>query len=405
MQTREAHAPDSIATALGAHQPADCKAWFESSGLQVPEFDLLVKLIYSGILEPVPWTRFLDSLRERFEANYVALILRMPNAERPLQVVYAGQSQPVLAAPVFTDFVALDPFVNLPRNRMVTLEELIDEQTWRASSCYHEFYAPLDVRYHIAADIGMEGLEPDCRLRITRPSGASRFGERERALGNLLMPHLAIAVQLRASLDIAEVERHSYAGMLGRLSVGAVFLGRDGQILKMNPAASEILAQRDGLSASHGILTAAFPGENRELRRLIEQAVCAGGDGIPGVLSGMSISRTSGRANLGIAVRAAPPTEWSESSSRPAALVIIRDPQARVLASHEQLKRLYGLTAAEANLAMHLMRGSTVEAAAQSLQVSRNTVRCQIRAIFAKTGVTRQTDLLRVLLGGIAPLA
>lgn len=405
MQTREAHAPHTIAAALGSQQPLDCGSWFERSGLQVPQFDMLVKLVHSGILEPVPWTRLLEGLRELFVANYVALILRIPDGERPLQVVYAGESQPVLAASVFTDFVALDPFVDLPRNRMVTLEELVDEQEWLAGPCYRDFYAPLDVRYHIAADIGMEGLEPDCRLRITRPRGAGRFGDRERAIGNLLMPHLAIAVQLRASLDIAEVERRSYAGMLGRLSVGAAFLDREGRILRMNQAASEILAQRDGLYISHGVLTAAFPGENRDLRRLIEQSVSAGGERAPGVLSGMSIRRPSGRSNLGIAVRAAPPTEWSESSVRPAALVIIRDPDVRVSASHEQLKRLYGLTSAEANLAVLLMRGSTVEEAARSLEVSRNTVRCQIRAIFAKTGVTRQTELLRVLLGGIAPLA
>ena len=45
-----------------------------------------------------------------------------------------------------------------------------------------------------------------------------------------------------------------------------------------------------------------------------------------------------------------------------------------------------------------------VDEAAQRLNVSRNTARCQIRAIFAKTGVTRQTELLRVLLSGVAPL-
>ena len=51
------------------------------------------------------------------------------------------------------------------------------------------------------------------------------------------------------------------------------------------------------------------------------------------------------------------------------------------------------------------MAGCTVEEAAQRLNVTRNTARCQIRAVFAKTGVTRQTELLRVLLSGVAPLA
>lgn len=404
LMTNHTIAP-AIAALFQAQLPGDGNAEFRRSGLGLPEFDRLIRLIYSGTQETVPWTRLLDRLRELLDANYVALILRLPHAVQPLQVVYAGQAEPVLAAVVFTDFVALDPFVNLPRDRMVTLEELIDDETWLAGSCYHEFYAPLNVRYHMAADIETGGLGPGCRLRITRPPDRGRFGKRERAIGNLLLPHLAIAVQLRASLDIAEIECHFYAGMLGRLSVGAAFLDVDGRILKLNEAASEILAQRDGLSVVGGVLAAAFPRENRELRRLIEQAVSAGGNRVPGVLSGMSVSRKSGRSNLGIAVRAAPLTEWSEPASRPAALVIIRDPEARVFASHEQLKRLYGLTRAEATLVLHLMDGCTVDEAAQRLSVSRNTARSQIRAIFAKTGVKRQSELLRVLLGGIAPLA
>lgn len=376
---------------------------FEQSGLGFSEYDSLVRLVYSGTQETVPWTRLLDCMRDLLKANYAVLILRTQYADQPLQVVFSGQARPALAAPFYTDLSVIDTFVNLPRNRMVTREELVDDEEWLASPCYRQFHAPLDVRYQMAADIG-SGVEPSCRLRVSRPQSGERFGERERAICNLLLPHLATAAQLRASFDIAEIERFFYAGMLDRLSVGAVFLDKEGRVLKTNQAASDILAQRDGLAIVNGGLSAAYPGENHELRRLIEQVVSPAKKATPGVVVGMSVSRSSGRPSLGVAVRAAPPTEWSEPSSRPAALVIIRDPEARVLASNEQLKRLYGLTPAEANLALHLMEGCTVDEAAQRLNVSRNTARCQIRAIFAKTGVTRQTELLRVLLSGVAPL-
>ena len=386
------------------NEPCGRDILFERSGLGFLEFDKLVGLVYSGTQETVPWTRLLARLRELLNANYVTLILRVPHPDQPLQVVFAGEALPELAATFYTDLTAIDPFFNLPRDRMVTLEELVDDEEWLAGSYYREFHAPLNIRYYIAADIGM-GPEPSCRLRVSRPPTTAPFGERELAICSLLLPHLVTAVQVRAGFDIAEVERHFYAGMLDRLSVGVVFLDKEKRILRTNAAASEILAQRDGLSIVNGGLSAAFPGENHELRGLIERAVSAGGQPQPGVVTGMSVSRSSGRPSLGVAVRAAPLTEWSEPSSRPAALVIIRDSEARVLASHEELKRLYRLTTAEANLAQHLMSGCTVEEAAQHLNVARNTARCQIRAIFAKTGVTRQTELLRVLLSGVAPLA
>ncbi len=373
------------------------------SGLGFPEFDQLVRLVYSGVRETLPWALLLDHLRNLLDANYVTLILHQPRGEEPLQVVYAGRTQPALAAMSCTDLVAIDPFVNLPRERMVMLEELIDDADWLAGTCYREFHAPVDIRYHMGADLG-SGPVPDCRLRVTRTARSERFGERERAIGDLLLPHLAIAVQLRASLNVAELERGLYTGMFDRLSVGVVFLDKDGHVVKVNEAAGQILAQRDGLSVVNDCLVADYPGETRELRRLIEQAVSTGSTRVPGVLTGMSVRRTSGRSNLGVAMRAVPLTGLSDPALRSAALAVIRDPEARVLASHEQLQRLYRLTPAEANLALCLMDGCTVEDAARRLNVSRNTVRCQIRAIFAKTGVTRQTELLRVLLGGIAPL-
>ncbi len=385
-------------------EPCGRDLLFERSGLGFVEFDKLAGLVYSGTQEAVPWTRVLERMRELLDANYVALILRVPNSEQPLQVVFAGEAQPERAAVFSTNLTTIDPFFNLPRDRMVMLEELIDDEDWLQGSYYREFHAPLNIRYYIGADIGM-GPEPSCRLRVSRPPSAARFGERELAICNLLLPHLVIAVQLRAGLDIAAVESHFYAGMLDRLSVGVVFLDKEKRILKANRAASAILEQRDGLSIVNGGLSAAFSAENHELRSLIERAVSAGGQSQPGVVSGMSVSRSSGRSNLGVAVRAAPLTEWSEPSSRPAALVILRDSEAHVLASHDELKQLYRLTTAEANLAVQLMAGCTVEEAAQRLNVTRNTARCQIRAVFAKTGVTRQTELLRVLLSGVAPLA
>lgn len=389
---------------LRALDPGDRDALFRRAALDFGDYDRLVAMVYAGTQETVPWMRLLEALRERLGANYVTLILRAQREGQSLQVVFAGEARPAIVQPYEAELAAVDPFVNLPRDRTVMLDELIDEEAWQAGVYYRAFHEPLNLRYHMGADIGMEA-EPSCRLRVSRPHGAERFGERARALCNLLLPHLLAAVQLRASLDIAEVERHFYVGMLDRLSVGAVLLDRNGRILRLNQAASEILARRDGLAIVGGLLAATLNSENRELRRLIEQAIAAAGRHLPGIVAGMSVSRPSGGAQLGIAVRAAPPTEWSEPSSRPAAMVVIRDPEVRVLASDEQLKRLYGLTGAEAGLALQLMAGRTVDEAAQELGVSRNTARCQIRAIFAKTGVTRQAELLRVLLSGVAPLA
>lgn len=377
---------------------------FRMSGLQVGEYDQLTTLIYAGAREPVPWTAFLNRLHELLDANYVTMILRLPSPEHSWQVVFAGEARPAIAEMYNTFFYAVDPFVNLPVDRVVTVEEIVREEDWLRSAIYQEFLLPLDVRHYLGADIGGDG-EVSCRFRVSRAARSGNFGTRERAICQLLLPHIKSAVKLRSLIDVAEAERSLYAGTLERLSVGAVILDKTGRIQHTNRAAAQILADRDGLGVTNGVLQASLGHEGRELRRLIEDAIKGELPPGPQVVSGMSLTRPSGRPNLGIVVRAAPPTEWSESSDRPAVVVIIRDAEQKLQASQNTLKRLYGFTPAESMIVLKLLEGLTVEEASEQLGISRNTARCQLRGVFAKTGVTRQTELVRLLLNGVAPLA
>jgi DNA-binding CsgD family transcriptional regulator len=83
--------------------------------------------------------------------------------------------------------------------------------------------------------------------------------------------------------------------------------------------------------------------------------------------------------------------------------VFIRDPESRSQASREMIQRLFGLTQAESSLALLLADGLSLDEAADQLGVRKNTARAQLRAIFSKTGVTRQTALVRLLLASVTP--
>ena len=61
------------------------------------------------------------------------------------------------------------------------------------------------------------------------------------------------------------------------------------------------------------------------------------------------------------------------------------------------IRESFGLTPAEVRLARKLRDGRTLQDAAGELSVSINTVRNQLRAIFDKMGLKRQSDLIRAL--------
>ena len=62
------------------------------------------------------------------------------------------------------------------------------------------------------------------------------------------------------------------------------------------------------------------------------------------------------------------------------------------------LRGHFGLTPAEARLALHLVAGETLRSAAVKLSISYQTARTQLKNIFKKTATGRQTQLVVVIL-------
>jgi DNA-binding CsgD family transcriptional regulator len=68
------------------------------------------------------------------------------------------------------------------------------------------------------------------------------------------------------------------------------------------------------------------------------------------------------------------------------------------------IRTLFGFTRAEAEDAHLLCEGLSVDEVAERRGVKPTTVRSQIKSAFSKTGAKRQSDLVRIVLGGIASL-
>ncbi|HTV56591.1 MAG TPA: helix-turn-helix transcriptional regulator, partial [Terriglobia bacterium] len=75
------------------------------------------------------------------------------------------------------------------------------------------------------------------------------------------------------------------------------------------------------------------------------------------------------------------------------AVLVLRDLEAERRAPLEILAEAFSLTSAEAKVASMVAAGSSPEEIAIALQVSRETVRNQIKAIFSKTATHRQSEL------------
>jgi DNA-binding CsgD family transcriptional regulator len=118
----------------------------------------------------------------------------------------------------------------------------------------------------------------------------------------------------------------------------------------------------------------------------------------------MRLVRPSGRPALEVVVTPIRRESSSMFTSTAAAAIFVADPDTRAERPPEQLRRLYGLTPKEAQVASRLVSGMSPAEIRDDLGVTIHTVRGHLKQLFAKTGTHRQAELVRVLLTGLADL-
>ncbi len=367
-----------------------------------PAFSELLGALYEGPLEESPWQEFLARVREAVSADTVSMLLRPPRQDSQIELLCDGGSLADIQSYNEGQFV-LDPFVNLEPGQVLSLHEVITTEALLNSDFYKLVMEPQGWYDFLGADIRFDD-EVDARFRVGRYRESKEFGKAEKKLLKDLLPHLQRALRLHARLNRSEKERALYAGAVAQLAVATLILDESGQVLSCNPLAEQLLQQQDGLNVNGGQLMLENRDANSEWQKLLQGILHApGGSRI--TVEALRVPRRSGRADLGLVVRSVPGSGTGDGSGMPSVAVFISDLEQSTEAPVDVITRLFGFTPTEATLAMLLARGLNLDEASAELGVSRNTTRTHLRALFAKTGVNRQSMLVRLLLKSVAPLA
>ncbi len=377
-----------------------------SINLEIAVYDRIVSALYDAALDSRRWGAALEHFRELFKANYVTLILKVPDMSETGLMISVGELPGGIGGKVVyhTYQHTTTPFVNQPADKVFTVGDLMSESEWRKTPYFIHWCQPYNVFHVMGVDISTPE-SGKLRFRITHPEDAPGFSAEERSLCEALLPHLRRALHMHNLLDRSESLGTLYSKAIGRLSVATIVLDETGKVLDQNLIAQDILASGDGLKLVGGRLEATYPSDNRALQQLIRNAFAqqSGDRVVPS--EAMSVSRPSGLVSLGVVIEQVPSGEWAEGKGKPSVVVYIRDAAGKSLASTTVAKQLFNLTPAETGLAMELANGLSLEEAAEVLNIRRNTARAHLRSIFSKTGVRRQTELVRIMLNSVAALS
>lgn len=185
--------------------------------------------------------------------------------------------------------------------------------------------------------------------------------------------------------------------LLDRLAHAVILVDQRGHVVRMNQRATEIVAQGDGLLNQHGVLRGVRPTDTAALHRLIGEAVNSepGSESAAGI--GLRLERPLHRWPLTALVTRLRSRESAPNGCAVVA-VLVSDPEQSAAIDVSMLRQWFGLTTAEARLAVVLAQGHSLAQGLERLGVGANTARTHLKAIFAKTGTKRQAELVRLLL-------
>ena len=221
--------------------------------------------------------------------------------------------------------------------------------------------------------------------------------EAERAQMAQLTLHLRRAVRLRARLAIAEAMQAASSAALQAADTGVILVTAGGRIVYADLAAQR-LAESVGLELEprRGALQSIDPSATQHLHGLVHDAAAGGvgGDMLMRATDGSAVAlAVCSLASGAVGAEDVEGTlEQGVGQISGQALVTLRR-LAQVPASARRVAALFGLTRAEADVAVAVAAGQQVAAVAAGRGVSASTVQAQVRSALDKAGVPGVQEL------------
>lgn len=255
-----------------------------------------------------------------------------------------------------------------------------------ASDLYIEFSERTDIPFGCQTSLL---VDPDhfVGLAILKSRADGRSSDDQRAAFAAVAPRVRAAVKLQMAMEAQG--RQMVIGAFDAVSARALLIDRHGRVQAVTPAADRLLSGTRRLSIAGGRIDTPVPLETRRIAQALHAAVTGARREATIPLPPLA----DGQHALRLEIRALPEQDWTMGLA-PSAIMILRDGGADMGHHQARLRSDFGLTAAEADIALALARGAARADIARSRQVSIETIKTQLKPIYQKLGVSREAELV-----------
>ena len=286
-------------------------------------------------------------------------------------------------------------FRQLPDSHLVHVRDLCTVEELKTSPTYNELFPR--AHYQDGLNVRLDGPDGShISWGLADPVASDGWGSSEIAMIQRLLPHIRQFIRVRQALVRAEARETTVTALLDNPRIGVLHLDRRGWILAANDRARSILRQGDGLSDRDGMLRARKPADQLRLEQMVAGALPT--SGAVAVSGSLLLGRSPWLPPYVVHVKPVNVPQPDYGARHVAALVLIVEPGRGHRIDPGLVATALGLTPAESRVAVRLAEGQSVREMAQATGLSKETIYWQLKQIYQKQAVSRQADLVRLVL-------
>ena len=361
----------------------------------------IVESIYDAGLDPSLWNNVVAGIRDFVGGQACGLFWKDSISKCGVTHYYCGADPHFIQ--LYSDTHSkFDPLTVLPpQGKVVSVPDLVDFEEYRKGRFYQEWLQPQGCSD--AANVVLEMSNASCPVMMTVLSGRRMVDRGMKHRLSLLVPHASRALLINRATSAQLTLATALGDVLDNLTAGIFLLDAFCRLVHANSAGHALLAADDVVRSVAGQLVTCSTEANRTLR----DALAGRRDGALLAASGHAVPLLSPTGERYVAHLLPLSSLLRNSSERvvdAAGALLVRKVSLDGRFCGELIARTFDLTPAELRVFLSIVEVGGVPETAAALGIAETTVKTHLHRVFAKTGVGRQADLVKLAAGFANPL-
>jgi DNA-binding CsgD family transcriptional regulator len=365
--------------------------------LDIDEFSRAVASIYDASMDINRWPDALAQLPPMFGATAAQIGVGSSLSDIGFLKIWGVPDD--LLAQTLPKFVALSP--TDPRRQGLTVHykashcrQFVSDEELRASEIYKQALYPTNVEYVMTISVPVDDMT--VVLAVMRGRQQPPFTGDDCLDFGRFAPHVSRAVSMHGTFRRYRDELTTVKALLDGVPLGMMVVDDD-HLKVANRAAKAMLDEGNAVRLYNGRLGGATGAADAELRAAVNEALSGGDKSV-----GVSLPIDHAEPVRALVRKLHPTSAQMVGAESDAVALYLTDPRKPVETPDEILQRLFGLTPREAAVLRILVKGEDLQAVAAQLGISIGTARTHLKHIMETTGVSRQAELVHLVLSSPA---